>query len=41
MRKVLFLAALVMGLAVAGPFLVLGAPSARAESCTIDPRPRR
>src|SRR5215211_4447544 len=38
MRKVLFLAALVMGLAVTGPFLVLPSPSAQAASCTIDPQ---
>jgi hypothetical protein len=37
MRKVLFLAVLVMGLTVTGPFLVLGAPSAQAATCTIDP----
>ncbi len=32
MRKVLFLAALVMGLAVTGPLLVFGAPSAQAAT---------
>jgi hypothetical protein len=39
MRKVLFLAVLVMGLTVTGPFLVFGAPSAQAQTtCTIDPQ---
>jgi hypothetical protein len=38
MRKVLFLAVLVMGLTVTGPFLVFGAPPAQAASCTIDPQ---